>query len=124
MTAVEEILALARQDPDVLAVLLYGSQARGDAGPRSDVDLCLVLDPAFSPEAVPAKGATYLHPDLDVRIFTALPLAVRRRVLREGKILYARDEDSLYDLAIRTAKEWEDFRHVYEDYLEAVAHGP
>jgi len=34
------------QDPawreKVLGVLLYGSQATGEAGPRSDIDLCIV----------------------------------------------------------------------------------
>ncbi|MFH1609632.1 MAG: nucleotidyltransferase domain-containing protein [Candidatus Bipolaricaulota bacterium] len=124
MTGLDELLGVAREDPHVLAVILYGSQARGEAGPGSDVDVCLVLKLGFPKEELPAKTFAYLGFDLDVRVFQALPLAVRRRVLQEGRVLYARDEDALYDLAIRTAKAWEDFRHIHHDYLEAVARGP
>src|SRR3990172_12745215 len=35
----------AREDPDVLAVLLFGSAGRGEVPPASDVDVCLVLQP-------------------------------------------------------------------------------
>jgi predicted nucleotidyltransferase len=124
MKAIEGFVAKAREDPDVLAVILYGSRARGDEKPGSDTDVCLILTPAFSSEGLPAKALAYLGFDLDVRLFQALPLAVRRRVLREGRVLYVRDEDALYDLAIRTARAWEDFRHIHQDYLEAVARGP
>lgn len=123
MKAVADLLARAREDPDVLAVILYGSQARGEAGPRSDTDVCVVLRDGFPRDSLPEKTLGYLGFDLDVRPFQALPLAVRRRVLREGVVLFVRDEGALYDLAIATAKRWEDFR-VYEDYLEAVAAGP
>ena len=37
------VLDRARRDPAVLAVILFGSHARGEASAASDVDLCLVL---------------------------------------------------------------------------------
>jgi predicted nucleotidyltransferase len=41
------LVAWAREQPDLVAVALVGSYARGTAGPRSDVDLVLLLrDPA------------------------------------------------------------------------------
>src|SRR5216684_4329688 len=40
---VRRVLERARRDPDVLAVMLFGSHARGEASAASDVDLCLVL---------------------------------------------------------------------------------
>jgi len=33
-------------------------------------------------------------------------------VLKEGAVLFVRDEDALYALAIRTARAFEDFRHI------------
>lgn len=117
------LLDRAKNDPDVLAVILFGSQARGEATARSDIDVCLVL----SPEGAPEPGRTekrldYLGRfDLDVSVFQQLPLAVRSRVLKEGKILFVRDEPALYALAVRTARAWERFRPIHRMYLEQVA---
>ena len=42
------LIAQAEDDRDVLAVVLFGSQARGNAGPGSDVDVCVVLEAGVS----------------------------------------------------------------------------
>jgi hypothetical protein len=110
----------AADDPDVLAVLLFGSVARGEETPLSDIDVCLVLTEAAAARA-PDKRREYLGAfDLDVQVFQALPLYVRSRVLREGRVLLSRDDDRLYDLALRTARAFEDFKPIYRTYLEAV----
>jgi predicted nucleotidyltransferase len=119
---VELLLKEAQQDSDVLAVMLFGSVARGESRAQSDVDICLVLYPkCWQLEELARKRWEYLRFDLDIKIFQQLPLYVRRRVLREGVVLLVKDEDQLYELAFRTAKEFEDFKHIYRDYLEAIA---
>lgn len=117
------IIERARQDPDVLAVILFGSRARGDASPTSDYDVALVLRPGPIPRlSASRKRLQYLAiGDLDVVIFQHLPLHVRSRVLKEGLVLFARDEDALYELAVRTARAFSDFRHIQRAYLEEVA---
>ena len=107
----------------MLAVILFGSQARGDAGPESDVDGCVVLETG-APSGIEAsrKRLDYLAGrDLDVKTFQQLPLYIRSRVLKEGRVLFVRDEDRLYDLAFRTARAFEDFRPYYQRYLDAIA---
>jgi predicted nucleotidyltransferase len=122
-SALRGLIAQAKDDRDVLAVILFGSQARGEAGPGSDVDVCVVLE-ADGPSAIEAsrKRLDYLAGrDLDVKIFQQVPLYIRSRVLKEGRVLFVRDEDRLYDLAFRTARSFEDFRPYYQAYLAAVA---
>jgi predicted nucleotidyltransferase len=121
--ALRRILARAATDRDVLAVILFGSQARGDAWPASDLDLCLVLEPArpSGPDGSRKRLDYLAEADLDLAIFQLLPLHVRSRVLKEGKVLFVRDEDRLYDVAVRTARAFEGFRHHYRGYLDAVA---
>ena len=102
--------------------MLFGSVARGESRAQSDVDICLVLYPKrWQLEELARKRWEYPRFDLDIKIFQQLPLYVRRRVLREGVVLLVKDEDQLYELAFRTAKEFEDFKHIYRDYLEAIA---
>jgi predicted nucleotidyltransferase len=120
--ALERLLERAREDPAVLAVVLFGSAARGEATPASDVDVCLILAPGADPTRV---RVDYLgRSDLDVHAFQALPLYIRTRVLREGRVLLVKDEDALYELAVRTAKAFADFEPRYRIYLEEVLAGP
>jgi len=122
----ERLVAMARDDGDILAVVLFGSHARGDQHAGSDVDVCLVLA-AAAPDAasIGRVALTYASEasDLDVQVFQGLPLYVRRRVLRDGRVLFVRDEDALYALASRTVRAWESFRPRYEAYLAEVARG-
>ena len=122
---VEELLAKVRQDEAVLAVFLFGSVARQEQTPLSDMDICLALMPQstpFEPLALSRKRLDYLkHTLLDIQIFQQLPLYVRRRVLKEGQVLFVRDETLLYELAFRTAQAFEDFKRIYASYLEEVA---
>ncbi len=108
-----------------MAVMLFGSVARGEATESSDIDVCLVSSPSAEGSRVRAElRMEYAGEfDLDVALFQQLPIYVRRRVLAEGRVLFVRDEDSLYELALRTVQEFEDYRPLYEAYLEEVAHG-
>ena len=122
-SALRGLVAHAEDDRDVLAVILFGSQARGDAGPGSDVDVCMVLEASVS-SGLPAshKRLDYTGGgNLDVKVFQQLPLYIRSRILKEGRVLFVRDEDRLYELAFRTVRAFEDFRPYYQAYLDAVA---
>jgi predicted nucleotidyltransferase len=123
--ALRRLVERAAGDGDVLAVILFGSQTRGEAGPRSDIDVCLVLPPRMaSREDAARKRLEYLsESDLDLSVFQQLPLHVRSRLLKEGKVLFTRDEDALYAVAARTARSYEHFRHIQRRYLDEVARG-
>ncbi len=120
---IARLLQQAAHDADVLAVMLYGSAARGEASSDSDVDVCLLLTPGRRTAAqMSAKRLDYLQEvDLDVQVFQQLPVYIRQRVLKEGRVLFARDEDRLYDLAFRTVQAFEDFRPRYQAYLNEVS---
>ena len=121
----EQLVQSAEKDNRLLAVVLFGSHARGQQASGSDVDVCLVLDPQRAREDTSGEvRLEYLEAtpsSFDVQVYQRLPLYVRRRVLAEGKVLYCRDEDALYDLAYQTIREFEDFRPRYQCYLDEVA---
>ncbi len=120
----ERLLARAEQDEEVLAVILFGSAARQEQTPLSDVDMCLVMIPQRKPLASAAlshKRLEYMKDNpLGVMIFQQLPLYIRVRVLKRGRVLFVREEDQLYELAYRTAQAFEDFKHIYYGYLKEV----
>ncbi len=121
---VDALIEQAKADETVLAIILFGSRARGDSTAKSDIDLCLVLAPdKDSTEERLRIRLTYLPDEqLDLRIFQQLPLYIRRRVVKEGVVLYCRNLDRLYELTHRTAKAFERFRPHYERYLREIQH--
>ena len=120
---VSEVIKRAREDGQVLALILFGSQARGEDTAVSDLDLCLVLSPApYTPLELSEKQFEYLAKfPPDIHIFQQLPLYMKQQVLRDGNVLFCRDEDLLYELAFTVIREYSDFEHVYRDYLKEVA---
>jgi len=87
------LIAQVKSDPEILAVLLFGSRARGDASSASDFDVCLVLGPDVRYDLAAAhKRLAYLaEVDLNFVIFQQLPLHIRSRVLKEGEVIFVRD---------------------------------
>jgi len=125
MTAggLDDLLKAAERDDRVLAILLYGSRARGESRPESDTDVCLVLSAeANSRQAGSQTELDYVgFAGLDVRVFQRLPLYVRQRVLKDGKVLLVKRDEDLYEVAFRTIRSYEDFRPFYLAYLQQTA---
>jgi len=42
---IEQVLVKAEKDAEIVAVFLFGNQARGDTTLASDTDICLILRP-------------------------------------------------------------------------------
>jgi len=105
------------QDLPVRLAYLYGSAARGEATPSSDVDIALVCDEETSPgqrlrlmldvsaELFRQVGIV----DADVRAINDAPLVFRGRVACEGILLYARDEAQRIEFETRTRDEYFDY---------------
>lgn len=121
---IKGIIEKARKDTSVLAIAIFGSYARGE--PYRDIDICIFLVPGkFTALELSEKKLEYAPASekYDVQIFQQLPLYIRKRILKDGKILYCRDEDLLYDAYFGTLRDYIHFEPIYEGYLEAVAHG-
>ena len=98
----------------VLGVLLYGSHARGEASPRSDIDLCIVA-PEVADSDLPALWREFisnLRDDrYDVHIFEMLPLHLKMAVIEEGMVISSRDRLELYEYFYPFRREWDDQKH-------------
>ncbi len=90
------------QQFDPLRIILFGLQARGDAGPWSDVDLLVVLpEVANKREAAVEVRRALVDFTVSKDIIVTTPEEIERRgdlvgsvlrpALREGKVVYARN---------------------------------
>lgn len=119
----DKLIETVQQDSEILAVFLFGSVARSSNYKESDLDICLLLKADFyTPKELLKKRLEYLRSfDMDIQIFQQLPLYIRMRIVKEGKILFCADEDKLYQIVFCTIREFGDFEHIYRYYLKEVA---
>ena len=90
--------ALASRD-EVLEAYLFGSRARGRAGPDSDVDVAVYIDETAAEKGhwgYRAELTTDLMvalgtDDVDVVVLNEAPILLYHRVLRDGVRLLSRD---------------------------------
>jgi len=93
VTAAELIPAMTerivrRFDP--LSVILFGSQARGDAGPWSDVDLLVVLPEVA--DTIQARSDIYRELR-DFRVSTDITVTTPEEISRRGDLVGAVDRE-------------------------------
>ena len=117
--SLDRLLSQAENDRRILAVFLFGSVAREEEYEGSDTDICLVLVPeTYTPLQLSKLKLEYLRDfNQDIQIFQQLPLYIRKRVLKDGRILLTRDMDQLYDVAFAFIREYADYEHIYREYL-------
>lgn len=118
---VKVILEEIKKDKDVLAVMLFGSSARGTSTKKSDTDICLFL--RDSKKSLKKRIQYSSNPKIDVQVFNSLPLYIKVRILKEGKLLSYNDLDAVYKIAIDTIKEFEDYNVYYNNYIESMKNG-
>jgi hypothetical protein len=97
---------LASHD-NVIAIILFGSVARGQARKISDIDLCVITGKNV-PEYSEMDLLSYGSERIDVSLFHRLPITIKFRVIREGKVLACRDILALHAIMADTTREYLD----------------
>jgi predicted nucleotidyltransferase len=98
---IDHIVEVITRNLSPRRIILFGSYARDDPGPHSDLDLFIEMDPPlpqhgratqikelFQPYPCPMDIVVY-SPD-EVKYWQRAPSSLVASVLREGKVLYER----------------------------------
>jgi uncharacterized protein len=112
--------------PEVVLGFLFGSYARGQGRPDSDVDCAVLLAddaPAGSYfdlrlRVMDGLARAVGRDDVDVAILNEAPLALAYRVLRDGKLLFCRDHAAYVQHRVRTLNLYFDFAPLLERHQE------
>ncbi|MEA2053721.1 MAG: nucleotidyltransferase domain-containing protein [Candidatus Thermoplasmatota archaeon] len=91
----------------VMAVLLFGSFVKGEESTRSDVDICIIAP--YEKDKINFLGEIMSKTwGYDVRLFELMPLYMKMEVIKNHKIIYARNISELYEYFYFYRKLWKD----------------
>ncbi len=116
----KKIVDFMRKRPEIIAVYLFGSRATGKAGPLSDFDLAVLVDPAGYDDKQYRYGyqaflLTELMrilgtAELDVVILNEAPPLLKFQVINRGEVIYYRSRSEMLDFHVRAFNEYQDFK--------------
>ncbi len=93
-----------KENPEVEAILLFGSYAKGEETSRSDVDVCLVIPNVRGNVRkgfkIMRKIWREVHLDFkkyDVKILELLPLYIQISIINKHMVIYAKNILDLYE---------------------------
>ncbi len=114
---IEEIVELLRNFDFVHSILLFGSTVKGKSG--RDIDICIIPSRELSlRERLSIDSA--LPPGIDISMYFDLPVHIRKRISKEGKVLYTKDMYHLLTLCKETDLEYSGYRRYREYYNKAI----
>ena len=103
-------------EKDVLGVLIYGSYAKKETTPRSDIDICIVIGSLSSPGemrkllSIVWRNVNINKKNYDVKIFEELPLHIKIEVIEDGKVIIGKKPE-IYEYFYKFRKMWNDQKH-------------
>ncbi len=127
MSSLQSIRRLLEARPDVRLAYLFGSAARGEERPRSDLDVGVLFEDDPAPEAINrlvAELERAVGRPVDLVVLGTAPPLLAHEVISRGTLLVCRDEDDRVRFAARTVARYLDtapLRAVQHAYLRERA---
>ena len=103
------IKRIVKKYPKINSVHLFGSALNRKTNKFSDIDICFIGGVGFE-DKIKIMGE--FSENYDISFFEDLPIWIKKRVLSEGKIIYVKNLDKLYDENFEVVREYEDFSKI------------
>ena len=124
---VEKMIQYLARQPDVVCAYLFGSLAKGTAGPRSDVDVAVVLREGLGREEMFEQRLQLLVDldgfstrEVDVVILNTSPLLLQQQALKHGRLIYERDPLARIRFEVRARRLYLDLRPLRDFYRQVL----
>jgi predicted nucleotidyltransferase len=126
-----EIINKVSADPDVVALYAFGSLAKGDLKPLSDLDFAILLSRELDKQERLDKHldligiftGTFHTDDIDLVVLNDAPPRFAYNILKNGKRLVLKDKSHLIDFHEHTNKMFIEFKRVRDEFDTAFLQG-
>jgi len=123
-TSLKQKLAAILGGRNVVFAYLFGSQARGQIGPLSDIDIAVCFDEALTHDdrfdlrlGVLGELTDLLKTDsVDVVVLNDAPPLLAHRILKEGVLLFSRDDRGRLEFETNAVLKYLDWEPYVEKY--------
>jgi predicted nucleotidyltransferase len=118
-TVISSVLA---NEPTVIAGYIFGSVAKGCAGPESDVDVAVLLDDEliFPQLEVMSFLEKKLGRCVELVILNRATELLKHEIRKTGLLIFDRDSVRRKQFEIRSRKYFEDFLYLHNRYVNKV----
>lgn len=124
----EKIKVYFTKKPEVVAVYLYGSYARGDARDDSDIDLGILLAPGLEvkgfdiPQVVFAQDLTkHIKKKVEVQDLGVCRVDFTHRVISEGQLIYSSNETKRIGFEEAVLRNYFFLKPLFDEYYSALS---
>lgn len=102
-------------------IILFGSLVKRKLTPLSDIDIAVFYNGDKKERfEFRIKILGRVSNDFDIQIFQDLPLYIQKDIISTGKVVYYSDYQEIFDVFLRTIREFEDFRPRLELYYSKL----
>lgn len=121
---IEELIENFKEDKDILALYVFGSYAKGNVKPLSDIDFAVVLNNTFPKEKYSKKRINLLNKaveilkteEIDLIILNQVSPFLGFQVIKGDRILFCRDNLKLVNMRVNILNKYFDFMPVINEY--------
>jgi predicted nucleotidyltransferase len=122
------IKEVMEKDEDILFAYLYGSRVHPSTHFGSDIDVAVYLKPSNiknyikKEEELTALLMTQLRSDkIDLRILNTSPFLLQYNILKEGILIFVRDEHERVDFEIRVMNRFFELKPHLDEYKQMLS---
>jgi len=126
----EKLAAVFRAYPEINAVYLFGSHARGQANRHSDIDLAIVPGSGDISDDIRRKQLDILtdlvragYSNVDLVFLDCTDIVLKYEAIRDNILIYARDEFDPGSYCSLIIRQYLDFQPYLKMQREAYKHG-
>lgn len=120
----EKLIKYIKEKENIIAIYLFGSFADGSYNEKSDIDLAVVYEKKYDftlhvSDMIDIEKI-FENTKVDYIDLEEVNLFFRFSILKNGKIIYVKNEEKLYDYIHRTQISYIDMKYSRDKYVNYV----
>ncbi len=120
---IEKIKEVLKTQDEIIVAYLYGSTAKKQDNKDSDIDIGILIDENFEPDALYTSNIankiekkTKTGREIDVRILNDKSIIFLHQVLKNGKEILSKNEKKRIEFETNVYDRYLDFKPYFEQY--------